>query len=197
MGFKSVPLKYSYDSNIDDLLWDFYIPTLSMSVRYDRISGFFSSSSLAISAKGLADFVANHGKMRLITCPRLSSADVEAIENATFSMDDILAKQFIDDYNSIETKFQKDHVAALGWMVANGYLEIKIAVLKQGGKICTESEVKEHAIVHQKVGIMYDTDGNTISFSGSNNESATGWLENIEEFKVFKNWSIYIFSNRI
>lgn len=89
MGFKRLPLKYSYDSNSDDLLWDFYVPTLSMSVRYDRISGFFSSTSLAISAKGLADFITNEGKMRLITCPRLSSKDVKAIESATVNIEDV------------------------------------------------------------------------------------------------------------
>ena len=188
MGFKSIPLKYSYDSNQDDLLWDFYVPTLSMSKMYDRISGFFSSSSLAISAKGLADFISNHGKMRLITCPRFSAADVKAIENATTSIGDVISKSFIEDFDSIETKFQRDHVAALGWMIANGYLEMKIAVLKKNGKILSESEINEHAIVHQKVGIMYDDEGNALSFSGSNNESATGWLENIEEFKVFKSW---------
>ena len=154
MGFKRLPLKYSYDSNSDDLLWDFYVPTLSMSVRYDRISGFFSSTSLAISAKGLADFITNEGKMRLITCPRLSSKDVKAIESATVNIEDVLAKNFIEDFESIETKFQKDHVAALGWMLAHGYLEIKIAVLKKNGRICDADEINEHAMVHQKVGIM-------------------------------------------
>lgn len=189
MAFRSIPLKYAYDSNQDDLLWDFYIPTLSMCKRYDRISGFFSSSSLAISAKGLVDFISNGGKMRLITCPRLSKADVEAIENATSSLEDVMTKNFITDYASIETQFQRNHVSALGWMLANGYLEMKIAVLKKNGRICSEDEINEHAIVHQKVGIMYDDAYNIISFSGSNNESATGWLENIEEFKVFRSWS--------
>lgn len=189
MGFRSIPLKYAYDSNQDDLLWDFYIPTLSMCRRYDRISGFFSSSSLAISAKGLADFISNNGKMRLITCPRLSKDDVAAIENATASLEDVMTKNFITDYSNIETQFQRNHVSALGWMLANGYLEMKIAVLKKNGRICSEDEINDHAIVHQKVGIMYDDAGDIISFSGSNNESATGWLENIEEFKVFRSWS--------
>lgn len=189
MGFKSLPIKYGYDSNIDDLLWDFYIPVLSKCVRYDRLSGFFSSSSLAISAKGLAEFIAHDGHMRLITCPRLSREDVEAIQNSVSSLENILADQFIKDYDSIETQFKKDHVNALGWMLAKGYLEIKIAVLKKNGRLCTAEEVNETSIVHQKVGIMYDEVGDSISFSGSNNESATGWINNIEEFKVFRCWT--------
>lgn len=189
MGLRDLPIKYAYDSNKDDLLWDFYIPALSKSIRYDRISGFFSSSSLAISARGLAGFIAHEGKMRLITCPRLSKEDAMAVENAITSLDDIMVNHFINDYDSIETQFQKSHVSALGWMIANGYLEIKIAILKKEGHICSENEINEHAMVHQKVGILYDEVGNSLSFSGSNNESATGWIENIEEFKVFRSWS--------
>jgi DNA phosphorothioation system restriction enzyme len=189
MGFKQLHLKYAYDSNADDLLWNFYIPTLSKCMNYDRISGFFSSTSLSISARGLASFIAHKGHMRLITCPRLSKSDVEAIEGAVSSLEDVILKNFITDYECIETQFQKSHVSALGWMIANGYLDIKIAVLKKNGHMCSEDEINEHAMVHQKVGIMYDDEGNSISFSGSNNESATGWIENIEEFKVFRSWS--------
>ncbi len=189
MGFRSLPLKYAYDGNKDDMLWDFYIPTLSKCMKYDRISGFFSSASLAVSAKGLAEFIAHEGHMRLITCPRLSKEDIDAIQNSVSSLEDVMVKNFISDYESIESQFQKDHVNALGWMLSNGYLEIKIALLKKEGRLCTEDEINEHAMVHQKVGIMYDELGDIISFSGSNNESATGWIENIEEFKVFRSWS--------
>ena len=40
----------------------------------------------------------------------------------------------------------------------------------------------------KKIGIFRDNDGNFLSFSGSNNETASGWKSNIEEFKVFRNW---------
>ena len=43
-------------------------------------------------------------------------------------------------------------------------------------------------LFHQKVGILRDADGDLISFSGSINETAAGWMENIEEFKVFRSW---------
>ena len=45
-------------------------------------------------------------------------------------------------------------------------------------------------ILHQKVGIVEDSEGNAISFSGSNNETIGGVINNVEEFKVFKNWII-------
>ena len=45
------PFQISYGPT-DDRLHDFYIPALSCSVRYDRMTGFFSSSALAIAAAG-------------------------------------------------------------------------------------------------------------------------------------------------
>lgn len=43
-SLKDVNLKIAYASKNDDLLSDFYIPALSCAHRYDRISGFFSST---------------------------------------------------------------------------------------------------------------------------------------------------------
>ena len=57
------------------------------------------------------------------------------------------------------------------------------------GSICLDPvEIEETALFHQKVGILKDTEENTISFSGSINETSTAWLKNVEEFKVFKSW---------
>ena len=63
MNFKDIPLKYTYESDKDDLVWDFYIPMLSNAKRYDRISGFFSSTSLALAARGLAGLIERGGTM--------------------------------------------------------------------------------------------------------------------------------------
>ena len=188
-NFRNIPLKLSYDSGLDDILWDFYIPVLSMSKTYDRIAGFFSSSSLALSARGLEDFISNGGKMRLVTCPQLSKNDVDMLEKTTKNIDQLLTDNFIKDYSEIESQFQRDHVQALGWMIANGRLEIKIAVIRRNGRICDKDQIEQIGIMHQKVGILYDNTGQIISFSGSNNESASGWLGNTEEFKVFCGWT--------
>jgi hypothetical protein len=40
MSFKDLFLKRNYSSDIDDLLFDFYIPVLNESISYFRISGF-------------------------------------------------------------------------------------------------------------------------------------------------------------
>lgn len=73
-------------------------------------------------------------------------------------------------------------------MLQQGYLEMKIAVLYDTDAESRKVGSLKNAILHQKIGILYDSNFHGISFSGSNNESATGWLENIEEFKTFKSW---------
>ena len=38
LGFRKIKLKYTYDADEDDILNDFYIPTLSEAVRYKRLN---------------------------------------------------------------------------------------------------------------------------------------------------------------
>ena len=57
--FSNLSLKISYDSGKDNILRDFYIPVLSTANRYDRIAGFFSSSTLAVAARGMEAFIEN------------------------------------------------------------------------------------------------------------------------------------------
>lgn len=188
VNFRNLPLKLSYESGKQDLINDFYVPVLSRAKRYDRIAGFFSSTSLAIAARGMAGLIKRNGTMRLITCQKLSLEDSKMIEKSIIDVESIIADNFINETKNITDQFEKDHIKALGWMLANGYLEIKIALVYDKNRMCTSDEIDKRSIMHQKVGLIYDEDLNAISFSGSNNESASGWLNNIEEFKVFKNW---------
>ncbi len=69
----------------------------------------------------------------------------------------------------------------MAWMLAEGRLEIKLVV---------PSSTADYGdgLFHQKVGILRDGTGNVVSFGGSINETAAGWTDNIEEFKVFRSW---------
>ena len=175
--FSDLNIKFKYDSDRDDLLNEFYIPVLSESVEYCRMSGFFSSTSLAISAQGINKLIENNGKMKLLCSAKLNEKDYEIIKNSTLNPIDFIENSFINDLQSLEEGLVKNHVEALGWMIANNLLEIKIAIPEN-----------HKGIFHSKIGILKDIEGNLISFSGSDNETANGWLYNIEEFKVFKSW---------
>jgi len=189
MSLKKISLKKSYDSDNDNILKDFYIPSLSNSVVYKRLAGFFSSSSLAVAARGISKFIENGGHMQLITSAKLQKADIDVIRQAHENPEKIVEKMILSDLEKLEDKFILDHVSALGWMIANKNLEIKIAiVMDESGIPIDEKTIEGQGIFHQKVGILEDREGNKISFSGSDNESATAWIANIEEFKVFRNW---------
>ena len=123
MSLKELELKKSYDSDKDNILQDFYIPSLSHSVKYKRLAGFFSSSSLAVAARGITKLINNGGIMQLITSAKLQKYDIDAIKNASENPEKIVERLFLKELNSMEDEFIRDHVAALGWMVANNKLE--------------------------------------------------------------------------
>jgi len=75
MSLKELNLKPDYDSDEDDILNDFYVPILSQSVIYRRLAGFFSSTTLAVAARGISNFIANGGHMKLVVNVRLSKEE--------------------------------------------------------------------------------------------------------------------------
>jgi len=188
-GFKELKILDNYSSDKDDILNDFYIPALSESINYKRIAGFFSSKSLAIAAKGIKKFIKNNGKMQLLIGALLNADDVKAIMDGLKKPEEILEQIGINELESIDDAIVKNHVKALAWMIANGNLEIKIAIVldDKHNPLDADSAIR-CGIFHQKVGILTDKEGDELSFSGSLNETAKAWKDNFEEFKVFKSW---------
>ena len=171
MTLNELDLKGLYDSDSDNLLIDFYIPTLKESIVYKRIAGYFSSNALAISAEGISKFIENGGKMYLIANVILSNDDQETIKKVIEEKE----KEILDEMETMDDALKKGHLRLLAWMMKNNNLEIKIAKVPNG-------------IEHKKKGILEDSDGNIVSFSGSDNETVSGWLYNHEDFHVFCSW---------
>jgi len=189
MNFREISIKRAYSSDVDDILHDFYIPVLAAATDYRRIAGFFSSTSLAIAAKGIIGLITNGGTMQLIVSPRLTHKDLEVLIKTKVEPEGFLEKRMLEDINKLEDQLVRDHVRALGWMVANDRLQIRVAVRTYDNLTAVhEQDERQMGLFHQKVGILKDAENNTITFSGSINETASGWLDNIEEFKVFRSW---------
>jgi superfamily II DNA or RNA helicase len=189
LSFLDLELKTDYDSEQDDILNNFYIPLLAKSRKYYRLAGFFSSSALTIAARGIAPFIQNGGTMHLVVGAVLQKEDIEAIRSGKENPEKILSEIMVNNLDEIHEELTRDHVRALAWLVARNQLEIKIAiVVDEEGYPVDENCAIKRGIFHQKVGIVEDFDGNKVSFSGSVNESAAGWEDNIEEFKVFRSW---------
>lgn len=185
MPFRQLTLRRSYDSGADRgaVLEEFYIPALASSSSYDRIAGYFSSTSLATSARGVAGLIRNGGRMRLIVSPVLTPDDLRALAELDLDcadefIDSLLAESF--DPEGLADSLARDHVGAMCWMLQQGLLDIRVVVPLSGST--------GGGLFHQKVGVLTDQAGDVLSFSGSVNETASGWLHNIEHFKVFRGW---------
>ena len=186
MSFRDLSIEDAYDtgSTVSGPVKDFYVPVLVESISYDRGTGYFSSTVLALAARGIAGLIHNGGKMRILTSPDLTKIDLEVLKESSMSQfNDAIAKQFeesLGDIDRLTDLFEKNHLRALSWLLKEERLEIKVVIPRE--------LTNQEGIFHLKVGILTDQFGDVISFSGSNNESAGGWRHNVEEFKVFKSW---------
>lgn len=185
LGFETLNLKEYYDTDEDNVLQEFYIPTLSKAVRYSRLTGSFSSSVFKIASHGIAGLIKNNGKLRIIaSLSQLKKNDVDVLTNV--SRCQIKATEvFFSELNAnvLARQMVKDSLSAFAWMLSKEIIEFKIAIPMESNGM-----LSENSMFHHKIGILDDNEGNFISFSGSINESLTAWIGNIEEFKVFKSW---------
>ncbi len=181
-SLQDIPFQLSYRTGRNDMVRDFFVPCLESAILYRRAAGYFSSSGLALAARGVASLASRGGKMRLVVSPHLQPDDVEALhaarDNPTDFIRSIAAKSLAD----IEDALIKDRLNALAWLAAAGLLEIKLALrLDEKGNY-------SRGIFHEKAGIFTDGVGNHVAFSGSSNETAGGLVENFESIKAFCSW---------
>jgi hypothetical protein len=71
--------KVSYRHEDGNLVELFYVPALSSSVSYDRMTGYFSATALALAGRGIDGLIVNRGRMRLIVGCTLEEPESAAI----------------------------------------------------------------------------------------------------------------------
>ena len=181
-SLQALHLQLSYRTGRDDMVRDFFVPCLENSVLYRRAAGYFSSSGLALAARGVASLASRGGKMKLVVSPHLQPDDVDALHAATDNPADAIRSIAAKSLADIEDALVKDRLNALAWLAAAGLLEIKLALrLDQKGNYT-------RGIFHEKAGIFTDGAGSHVAFSGSSNETAGGLVENFESIKAFCSW---------
>ncbi len=178
--------KISYSSDENNPVADFYIPALECAVKYDRKAGFFNSAILSKVARGLGAMLENQGQMRLIMGCQFSPTDLQAIQKG-YELRSALHDR-LDQSLQPPTNFaQLKHFEILSWLIQNNALDICIAIsLKSDGTPeNSEAQLDPNRLFHEKVGIITDSNGDRLAFSGSNNESIGGWYANVESFHVY------------
>ena len=179
MNFTDIEIKEEYRSLQDDIVGEFYTPLLRCAKKYQRAVGFFSSSALIEVSDGISGLVKNGGTIELVASPKLSEDDVIAIEKGIKLRDEIIKERLLEAITAPQGSFEEKRLNYLINLIAADILEIKIAVLEDENHI---------GMYHEKVGLMYDEEGNIIAFSGSMNESVTAFMHNCESIDVFKSW---------
>ncbi|NPV68434.1 MAG: DEAD/DEAH box helicase family protein [Anaerolineae bacterium] len=184
-SLREVEWQISYGPS-DDRLNRFYIPALQRSVQYDRSTGFFSSSALAVAAAGVAGLIANGGRMRLLVGAQLSREDVEAVTRGA-ALEGIVAEKLIAALEEPVEDLLRRRLEILAWMIARGTLQIKVVLPRDAHGLPVPADQAQD-YYHPKEGVFTDAAGNQVAFSGSINESMTGWQRNYEQFSVYFSW---------
>jgi len=160
-----------------------YEPGLRRAVRYDRCCAYFSSSVLAAAASGFGAFIqrivdgtiTKKPALRLLVNEELAEPDVRALLDA--GNEAPLIGALLARLGTPETALQKGRLEMLAWLAREGWLEMKVGVMRQGD-----------GILHAKFGLFVDAAGDAVVFAGSGNESAKGIRGNYEKLEISQSW---------
>ena len=183
MSLQELDLQCEYRSDQTNTVTDFYVPCLGVSREYWRAVGYFTSQGLALAARGLSSFLQNEGKMRLVASPVLTEDDILAIQQGYIARESVIEKAIIRQLDEDFTEIVEHRLKCLAWLIAEKRLDIKIAIPSE------LSPNNRGAIYHEKIGIFIDGDGNTVAFTGSQNETVGGLLTNFESIDVYWAWA--------
>lgn len=156
----------------------FYVPALSASSSYSRAVGYFTSTSLALYARGLDRFESHGGVIRLVASPHFTEEDILDIQRG-YDVRDIVERATTRELNLDKSDVILDGLGQVGRMIAQGRLDIKLAFVKRGGRV---------GIYHEKLGLFRDDGGDLVAFTGSSNETLGGMSANFESIEVYRGW---------
>jgi superfamily II DNA or RNA helicase len=176
--------KTKYSSDEGGLVTSFYIPALSCAERYHRTTGYFSARVLTLAARGIEGLVRNDGRMRLLVGCTLHEPEVEAIEKGE-GLRQLVEKKLGRLPLAPTLPAEEEALELLSWMIARGFLEIKVGVPCGPDR----RPVASPLLFHEKAGVIADKTGDRLAFTGSLNETVQGWTGNWESFHVFTDWT--------
>lgn len=175
MNYEGLTILRGYKTNKNDVVKEFYIPVLKQSVLYKRAVGFFSSTALIELSKGISGLVRNGGKIKFIVSPLLSAEDIDAI-NKGYEARNIVHEALLREFREPQNNSDAERLGWLSQLIAAGILEIKVAFTPPQ---------KVSGMYHEKIGVLYDGNGNKIAFTGSMNETINAFHNNYESIVVF------------
>ena len=189
MNFRELKIKESYDSVRDDVYADFFSYVLESSQEVRRFGGSFNSENFVTIAQGMGQFIRNDGHMKLLLFSNLLEQDILAINQGLKTEDDLVLKNWIEDWSSVSKKFVSDHTKALAWMLRNNYLEIRIIkITDKNGQQVSHEQIKHIAKTQETNGFFIGSgDDEVLNFVGN-----LEYVEDEDDYShitTFKSWS--------
>ncbi len=172
-----------------NILHQFYLPALQRATQYDRVAGYFRSSSLAAASQGFSAFVNHGGHARMVVGADLDPDDVQTILTTSETPLATALNQELEHLEQWPEGVQRG-VELLAWMIAHGHLEIRVAfrIHTQTGDSLGIDSVAD-GYVHEKWAIFRDAAGDRLYATGSFNESRTALTLNAENIDVHRDWT--------
>lgn len=173
-------LKSNYRSN--ELANVFYKPVLSEATSYKRVSAYFSSQGIDLYSDGLDELFQNGGRAKFIISANINKDDFEKIKSGyeiKKQLDDLsqnLKINLSEFKNKVLNEENQRKLGNLAFMIANGKVEVKFAFVNNN-----------YGIFHDKFGII-SSDNENIAFTGSLNETKSGFKNNYESISVDYSW---------
>jgi superfamily II DNA or RNA helicase len=177
-GLRALRLGDRYRSDNEDVVANFFVPCFTVATSYSRAVGYFTSTSLALYARGIETFAERGGSMRLIASPHLNEDDIVDVERG-YDLRAIIERATERELDLEQPDEVLDGLGLLGRLIAQGRLDIKLAFVKQQNRI---------GIYHEKIGAFRDERGDLVGFTGSSNETYGGLMANFESVEVYRGW---------
>tara|TARA_B100000787_G_C16198775_1_gene302994 strand:- start:2715 stop:4733 length:2019 start_codon:yes stop_codon:yes gene_type:complete len=176
MPLKTLKIPRSLNTSAENPIKQLFTPALKNSTTYDVATGYFTSGWLRDTAEGLAEFAINGGRSRWIISPDLPEADAQSIINSTTSDhtkdNSYLTRHLITLIEALKSDTQTE----LCTLIAAKVLDFRVAVPRKG-----------RGMMHAKLGVFTDSNGDRVAFNGSYNHTAAA-MYNWEAISVFKSW---------
>lgn len=163
-------LKSQYTTNLVDA---FYVPLLSQADLYQRVSGYFTTDGMDLYVDGLEELATKGGQAQFIISKDISKQDFEKMQAGYQLKNELQGLRLAQQADKLNSKTQQQ-LGNLAYMIAQGRARVKVALVSEG-------------IFHDKFGLI-SSDGETVYFTGSANETKGGINTNYESLSVDNSW---------
>lgn len=150
------------------------IPSLKATHSLHIMMGYFSSSSFAEIAPGLATFLRNaQAPLRMVVSPFLTTEDFNTLTEDDDQLSRLAQRILIDDVPD-EDMLARHTLECLAWLITQQRLVLRVAVMRD-------------ALFHPKVWLFEDG-ANRVALHGSSNLTKTGLSRNREQLTLSRDW---------